>query len=365
MLARNEVGLDYAWADGSPAPQVNDDNFSARWTDYMNVPAGTYRFTATSDDGVRVWVRDEWIIDEWTQHPATTFTAYKRISGDQTEVVVEYFEAQGRANVELTWERVDAIPPVVGEPTVETAAITPDSGPAGTPVTLTASGFAANETIAIGVGRQYSEYDIVAYAQTNNLGALSEQVTIPPYADPFERWVVVVETLDHARQANSNIFYVTQPDGQVGICGSTYVVQPGDTLTGIAEACDTTLAALISANNWISDPGQLSVGWVLSIPNAFEVSPTVVLAPDSGFAGQGIVMSADGYEPNALVRIALKQAGSLVAPWSQQLYTNADGSTRLEVTIPTYAQPGEQWVVEVQNVQTGTTATSNTFVVTQ
>lgn len=46
----------------------------------------------------------------------------------------------------------------------------------------------------------------------------------------------------------------------------TYVVQPGDTLSGIAHRFDTTVAALAALNN-ISDPSKLRVGQVLRIPN--------------------------------------------------------------------------------------------------
>jgi hypothetical protein len=67
VLQRSEANLDYDWGAGSPAPGiVNNDQFSARWTRYVDFTAGTYRFTATADDGIRVWLDNELIINDWS-----------------------------------------------------------------------------------------------------------------------------------------------------------------------------------------------------------------------------------------------------------------------------------------------------------
>src|SRR5687767_11997280 len=55
-VQRAEVTINYNWGGGSPVTGINSDEFSARWTKYIDEPAGSYRFTATSDDGVRVWL---------------------------------------------------------------------------------------------------------------------------------------------------------------------------------------------------------------------------------------------------------------------------------------------------------------------
>jgi LysM repeat protein len=47
----------------------------------------------------------------------------------------------------------------------------------------------------------------------------------------------------------------------------TYIVQPGDTLTLIAQRFGSTVASIVSVNN-ISDPNLIFVGQVLQIPVA-------------------------------------------------------------------------------------------------
>ncbi|MCX6521995.1 MAG: putative Ig domain-containing protein, partial [Actinobacteria bacterium] len=52
-LCRNDATIDFAWASGTPDPSVVADRFTARWTRTVNFTAGTYRFTAGADDGLR------------------------------------------------------------------------------------------------------------------------------------------------------------------------------------------------------------------------------------------------------------------------------------------------------------------------
>lgn len=103
VLERQEADLFYDWGAGSPDPGISTDRFSARWTKYIYVTGGDYRFTATSDDGVRLWVDGHLIINEWHDHPATTFSAQKSLSSGHHQVVIEYYENQGLAVFKFDW----------------------------------------------------------------------------------------------------------------------------------------------------------------------------------------------------------------------------------------------------------------------
>lgn len=102
-LQRSEANLDYAWGSGSPAPGVNPDRFSARWQRYIELTSGVYRFTAVSDDGVRVWVDGEQIINEWYDHAAKTVSVDKNLSAGHHLVVVEFYENTGSAVIRFSW----------------------------------------------------------------------------------------------------------------------------------------------------------------------------------------------------------------------------------------------------------------------
>jgi hypothetical protein len=103
VLQRPETNLDYDWGRGSPAPEVNPDQFSARWSRYIDLPPATYRFSVTADDGIRLWVDDELLIDQWRDQAATTYTAQKYLGSGHHLVRLEYYENFGDAVIKLSW----------------------------------------------------------------------------------------------------------------------------------------------------------------------------------------------------------------------------------------------------------------------
>jgi hypothetical protein len=96
-LTRAEAKIDNDWFAGSPDPVIPVDSFSARWTQTATYAAGSYHLTATGDDGIRVLVDAQLVIDGWSDHSATTYTADLALSEGEHTVVVEYYERGGDA----------------------------------------------------------------------------------------------------------------------------------------------------------------------------------------------------------------------------------------------------------------------------
>jgi len=103
VLVRSEADLNHDWGSGSPDPSVRSDGFSARWTRYIDVAPGSYRFTATSDDGIRVWVDGMLIINEWSDHPPKTVNADRYLDTGHHLVAVEFYENAGGAVANVSW----------------------------------------------------------------------------------------------------------------------------------------------------------------------------------------------------------------------------------------------------------------------
>lgn len=114
---RDETDLDHNWGLGSPDPSVNPDNFSARWTRIVDVPAGRYRFSVTGDDGVRVFVNGELVLNGWWDHGVRTFTTERDLAAGQHEIRVEFYEHWGAAVVKFSLENVSAQPTPTPTPT--------------------------------------------------------------------------------------------------------------------------------------------------------------------------------------------------------------------------------------------------------
>jgi hypothetical protein len=104
-LTRNEI-VDFGWGSGSPGAGVNSNNFSARWTgSVMATSSGTYRFRTISDDGVRLWVNGVQVINNWSDHAATTNTSgtVNLVAGQRYTIRLEYYERSGQAVMRLRW----------------------------------------------------------------------------------------------------------------------------------------------------------------------------------------------------------------------------------------------------------------------
>jgi hypothetical protein len=109
VLVRQDARLDFSWGTGSPAAGLPADNFSARWTRSSNFDASAYRFRVTVDDGVRLWVDDQLVIDAWVPGPPREITGDVGLSAGPHTVRVEYFENGLEARLAVRWEKVAAI----------------------------------------------------------------------------------------------------------------------------------------------------------------------------------------------------------------------------------------------------------------
>jgi len=105
VLTRTDPQINFNWADGGPDPTVGANNFSVRWTGEVEAPfTETYTFHTNSDDGVRLWVDGQLLIDNWTDHANTEDRGTTDlIAGGTYNVVMEYYEAGSGAVAELRW----------------------------------------------------------------------------------------------------------------------------------------------------------------------------------------------------------------------------------------------------------------------
>jgi len=96
--------IGFEWGTGSPLPGVWQDHFSARWTRKIHLNTDHYRFCAMSDDGVRIWVGDTLVLDEWHASAGDArCNAYWAKTGVY-DVKVEYYEHGGDALIYVWWE---------------------------------------------------------------------------------------------------------------------------------------------------------------------------------------------------------------------------------------------------------------------
>jgi hypothetical protein len=144
QLSRIDPEINFSWGDpGGPGAPIGTDNFSARWTADLEIAiADSYTFITTSDDGVRLWLNDQLIIDNWTDHgTADNYTLPMALEPGVYSLRMEYYEATGGAVAQLSWQSPNfarqIIPAGPLQPPVRARALYPQSGDANIPQDLT------------------------------------------------------------------------------------------------------------------------------------------------------------------------------------------------------------------------------------
>ncbi len=104
-LTRADATVNFDWGSGSPHASIGADTFSARWTGWLHAPvSGTFTFYTSSDDGVRLWVNNQLLINNWTNHGVTENSgSISLTAGKKYDIKLEFYENTGAAVIKLSW----------------------------------------------------------------------------------------------------------------------------------------------------------------------------------------------------------------------------------------------------------------------
>ena len=98
--------LDHEWGDGGPDPMLPFDNFRAKFTRLADFDCGSYRFHVEVDDGVRLRVDDQIVLDSW-QDQMTSFDVDVFMTHGEHSLRLDYYEHTGGSQVSLSWTKLD------------------------------------------------------------------------------------------------------------------------------------------------------------------------------------------------------------------------------------------------------------------
>lgn len=89
-----------------PAPPMNADQYSVRWTGKLRAPrTGEYTFYTFSNDGVRFWLNGQLLIDNWVAHSQKEDQGTISLrAGKNYDLKLEYFQGGGNATIQLGWK---------------------------------------------------------------------------------------------------------------------------------------------------------------------------------------------------------------------------------------------------------------------
>jgi uncharacterized protein (DUF1800 family) len=108
FLTRVDPVIDFNWTNGQ-LPYLSNGLYSVRWTGQIEPQlSDTYFFAVQSDDGCKLWVNDQLIINKWQGQGLTTWTnAIALQGGVRYDIKLEYLQAGGAGQTHLYWYSAD------------------------------------------------------------------------------------------------------------------------------------------------------------------------------------------------------------------------------------------------------------------
>ncbi|MFN7117241.1 MAG: PQQ-dependent sugar dehydrogenase [Saprospiraceae bacterium] len=111
LLTRVDSTINFNWVFEAPAAGIRPDYFAVRWTGKIMPPlTGTYTFHTITDDGVRLWVNNQLIINQWIPQPETEHRGTITLeAGKRYPIRMEFHDLGAHAVARLQWS-MDKLP---------------------------------------------------------------------------------------------------------------------------------------------------------------------------------------------------------------------------------------------------------------
>lgn len=288
-LVRYDDAIDFEWGTDSPVPQyLIRDAFSVRWTGTLDLPAGEYEFTTSTDDGVRLWVNDRLIINKWREQAELAFSAKITLPGGPIPVKMEYYNAEHVASAHLTWDRLDGPLPDNRGLVVQTA-VSPPTPPANNnpPVTLPAINIPPD-----------------APTTTINVDTLNIRAAPSMLSDVIGELRRGDTIAILGRNEFSNWLQAALPDNRLGWVHVLYVDLPFPAVE-LEVVSNPTTAVVISPGENVSVTATIN-----SILNQIRAGPNMLAQPTGKLAVGTTVTAVARNQFNTWVQINLPDGGT-------------------------------------------------------
>jgi len=108
FLTRVDPVINFDWTNGT-SPDLSNGTYSVRWTGQVQPQfSDTYMFVVQSDDGCKLWVNDQLLINKWQSQGLTTWSNSIALqAGTRYDIRLEYLQAGGGAQCYLNWYSPD------------------------------------------------------------------------------------------------------------------------------------------------------------------------------------------------------------------------------------------------------------------
>ncbi|HVF42305.1 MAG TPA: LamG-like jellyroll fold domain-containing protein, partial [Pyrinomonadaceae bacterium] len=126
-IVRVDPVVNFNWDTGSPDASMGSDQFSVRWTGQVQAQTTEdYTFYTFSDDGVRLYVNNQLVINNWTDHaPVENSAVFPMAAGQKYDIRVECYENGGGALMALSWSSASVAKQIVPQTALTSSGLAP------------------------------------------------------------------------------------------------------------------------------------------------------------------------------------------------------------------------------------------------
>jgi hypothetical protein len=171
-LMRNDATVDFDWSNGSPDPTIDSNYFTAMWTGAVQPQfSENYTFYVDTDDGVRLWVNGQLLVDEWVDQSYIEWSGSIPLqAGRLYPLAMQYYQNLGTSWAHLSWSS-----PSLGKGVIPQSQLYPRS-----PARLSLLGVAPGSGVQIQVdGLPGKDYILQASTNLKNWTALRTNFAVP------------------------------------------------------------------------------------------------------------------------------------------------------------------------------------------
>lgn len=106
VFSRTDALINFTWDNVAPAPGMQPNKFSIRWTGQLKAPkTGEYLFRAKVDDGIRVRIGNRLVIDAWYLNDSKPFSGKIWLEAGQLyDLQVDYYNGMFEGEIQLFWQ---------------------------------------------------------------------------------------------------------------------------------------------------------------------------------------------------------------------------------------------------------------------
>jgi CubicO group peptidase (beta-lactamase class C family) len=137
-FTRIDPTINFNWGLQTPNPSVAPDTFSIRWSGQVEARfSQVYKFYAFTDDGVRLWINGQLIINQWIDQKKENVGSIALVAGQRYNVKMEFYENGAGAVAQLSWSSPSQPKQIIPTSQLYTSAVPP--APISPPPTSTTS----------------------------------------------------------------------------------------------------------------------------------------------------------------------------------------------------------------------------------